>query len=92
MPFEFDLTPRLRKLLEKLQKRNPTRADIIHKKITEIINSDESAIERYKHLRHGLKERQRVHIDKHFVLTFRHDKPAKFILFMDFDHHDHAYE
>ena len=92
MPFEYDLTPSLQKLLDKLRKRDPKRADIVYKKIKEIVNSDENTIERYKHLRHGHKGEQRAHIDKHFVLTFRYEKATKFVLFVDFDHHDHAYD
>jgi len=92
MPFEYDLTPELKKILYKLRQRNPKKADIVYKKIREIVNSDESAIERYKYLRHDPKRRQRVHIDKHFVLTFKHEKESKFIRFLDFDHHDHAYQ
>ena len=45
-----------------------------------------------KNLRHDLSGRKRVHVDKSFVLTFRYNRQAKSILFIDFDHHDNIYK
>ena len=56
--------------------------------IQEVINSDP---EHYKNLRYDLKHFKRVHIDNHFVLTFKVDKQKNFILFEDFEHHDKVY-
>ncbi|MBS3063774.1 MAG: addiction module toxin RelE [Candidatus Diapherotrites archaeon] len=92
MPLAHDFSPELKSILDRLFRRDRHRYEIVMKKIQEIVNSDESAIERYKHLRHGRKGEQRVHIDKHFVLTFKYDKAIKFVLFVDFDHHNHAYQ
>lgn len=89
--FDFDLSDELKLKIRKLVKKDKKRVEIINKKIKEIINSDAETIERYKNLRHDLKEFKRVHIDKHFVLTFKVNKADKFIRFEDFDHHDRIY-
>jgi YafQ family addiction module toxin component len=92
MPFDYNFSDKLRDIIEKLRKKDPKKVEIINKKVLQIINSDEMAIERYKNLRHDLSDRKRVHIDKSFVLTFRYEKDQKFILFLDFDHHDAIYQ
>ena len=92
LPFDCDFDTKLKSIMEKLVKKDPHRADIIYKKVKQIINSDETTIEHYKNLRHDLSNRKRVHIDKSFVLTFSFDKKRKFVLFLDFDHHDNIYK
>lgn len=89
--FDFDLTDELKIKIRKLLRKDREKVEIINKKIKEIINNDNESIERYKNLRYNLKHLKRVHIDKHFVLTFKVDKEKKFILFEDFDHHDKIY-
>lgn len=89
--FNFDLTDELKIKISKLVKKDRKKAEIINKKIKEIVNSDIDSIEHYKNLRYDLKEFKRVHIDKHFVLTFKVDMTNNFILFVDFDHHDRIY-
>ncbi|MEK6970179.1 MAG: addiction module toxin RelE [archaeon] len=92
MPFSYDLSDGLREIIRKLKGRDPKKVEIIRKKIAQIVQSDEETIEHYKNLRSDLKEFKRVHIDKHFVLIFHYDKKEKFILFEDFDHHEHVYK
>lgn len=92
MTFEFDKSEELKNKLKILYKKNRKRYEILMKKIEEIISSDEITIERYKNLKVPLQGLKRVHIDKHFVLTFRYKKENKFILFDDFDHHDNIYK
>lgn len=92
LPFDYDFDPKLKGIIEKLAKKDQHRAEIFYKKIRQIINSDETTIEHYKNLRHDLSDRKRVHIDKSFVLTFSFDRKRKFILFLDFDHHDSIYK
>ncbi|MBI5072190.1 addiction module toxin RelE [Candidatus Woesearchaeota archaeon] len=89
--FDFDLTDELKIILRKLSQKDRKKVEIINKKIKEIISSDEESIDHYKNLRNNLKHLKRVHIDKHFVLTFSVDKENNFILFVDFDHHDNVY-
>ncbi len=90
--FEFDLTDELKIKLIKISKKDKKKSEIINKKIKEVINSDSISVEHYKNLRYDLKEYKRVHIDKHFVLTFKVNIPNNFILFVDFDHHDNIYK
>jgi len=39
-----------------------------------------------------MQNRKRVHINKHFVLTFSIDKEKKIVMLEDFDHHDKIYK
>ena len=41
--------------------------------------ADMNGLEHFKNLRQDLKDFKRVHIDRHFVLTFQYDKGKKFI-------------
>jgi YafQ family addiction module toxin component len=89
--FEFDLSDELKLKIRKLLKKDRKKVEIIRKKIKEIVGSDQTTIDRYKNLRQDLKEYKRVHINTHFVLTFKVDKQRNFVLFVDFEHHDKAY-
>lgn len=89
--FEFDLSDTLKKKIQKLARKAPKTTQTINKKVRQIISNDLETIDRYKNLRHGLKDRKRVHISKSFVLTFRVYKEQNFILFLDYDHHDNIY-
>lgn len=76
------------RILKKLLKRNKQLYGQVLNKIIEIVNSDD--VEHYKNLKHGMKDRKRVHLG-HFVLIFRFDKTNNVIIFEDFDHHDNVY-
>lgn len=78
-------------MIDKLVKKDKKTAEIIYKKIKEIVNNDPEGIKRYKNLRYNLSDLKRVHIGKSFVLTFKVDISNNFILFWDFDHHDNVY-
>ncbi len=86
---KFDIEKRLHRTLQKLSKKDSKRYEIIWKKIQEVINSGNT--EHYKNLKHDLKDFKRIHIDKSFVLIFKHDKVNNKIIFYDFDHHDNIY-
>ena len=89
--FRYALSDKLKLIITKLVKKDKKKVGIINKKIKEIINNDSETIKRYKNLKHGLSDFKRVHVDKHFVLTFNVDIQNNFILFYDFDHHDSVY-
>ena len=89
--FDFYISDKLKIKISKLLKKDRKRAEIIQKKLKEIINNDTETIKRYKNLRHDLSKLKRVHIDSSFVLTFKVDLTNNFILFYDFDHHDNVY-
>jgi YafQ family addiction module toxin component len=90
--FSFDLTDELKFKIKKLLKKDKKRVKILNKKIKQIISPDSQSINHYKNLRNGMKEFKRVHIDNSFVLIFKVDFNKKFILFVDFDHHDRIYK
>jgi YafQ family addiction module toxin component len=92
MPLDYDFSPKLKDLISKLVKKDSRRAEIIYKKVKQIINSNEFTVEHYKNLSHKLSNLKRAHIDKSFVLTFSYDKKRKFVLFLDFGHHDSIYK
>ena len=89
--FDFDLSDELKLKIRRLLKKDKKKVEIINKKIKEIINSDKYSISRYKNLKYNLKQFKRVHIDKHFILTFKVNTEKNFILFVDFAHHDKIY-
>ncbi len=86
--FDFDLADELRFIIEKLAKKDKKRAEIINKKIKEIVNNNSNTIDRYYNCSYNLKEYKHVHIDKSFVLLFKADKNKNFILFAKLGHHD----
>jgi len=89
--FDFDLSDELKLKIRRLLKKDKKKVEIINKKIKEIINNDKYSINRYKNLKYNLKQFKRVHIDKHFILTFKVNIEKNFILFVDFEHHDNIY-
>jgi len=90
--FKYQLSDKLKDIIQVLNKKARKRSLILAEKIQEIVKNDIKTIERYKNLRHELKDYKRVHIDRHFVLIFKVDKEKNFIFFADFDHHDNMYK
>jgi len=72
----------------KLLNKNKKRYEILLKKMNEIIECPKE----YKNLRGSKFGLKRVHIDSHFVLTFKLDHYQKKVYFEDFDHHDKIYK
>ena len=87
--YSHNIKPHLKKVLEKLSKKDKSQYEQILKKIEEIINSD--SIDHYKNLRHDMKDCKRVHIG-HFVLVFSFDEAQNLVSFEDYDHHDNIYK
>jgi len=84
----LEIRPSLKKKLEKIGKKNPKQAEIIAKKSEEIVNNPH----RYKNLKAPLQHWKRVHIDRHFVLTFSVNENSKTVILEDYDHHDKIYK
>jgi len=76
------------KIFQNLAKKNPKQLEIISKKLDEIVKDPH----RYKNLRYPLDTWKRVHIDKHFVLTFSIDDEKNTVILEDYDHHDKIYK
>jgi YafQ family addiction module toxin component len=74
-------------ILRRLVKKNRKQYAIVLKKIEEIVRNPH----RYKNLRAPLNHLKRVHVDKHFVLTFSIDEEEHAVILMDLDHHDNIY-
>ncbi len=83
----FENSKRLDKKLLKLSKKSPNRYFVLKNKIIEIISDPK----KYKNLRGDKFGLKRVHIDSHFVLTFRINHFEKKVYFEDFYHHDKIY-
>ncbi len=87
---DYEIKPNLDRILQKLKKKDPVAFAVVFKKIKEIVESGNP--DHYKPLRYDLKNKKRVHIAKSFVLIFEYDPNANVIFFLDYDHHDNAYE
>lgn len=85
--YSLSIRPELDDELAKLAKKDKKRYEIILKKVEEILQNPQH----YKNLRAPLQHWKRVHIDKHFVLTFSVDEDTKTVTLEDFDHHDNIY-
>ncbi len=85
--YSLEIRPELLKKLDKLKNKNKKQVEIILKKADEIVMDPH----RYKNLRAPLNHWKRVHIDKHFVLTFSVDEESKTVILEDYDHHDNIY-
>ena len=86
--YSVQTRPDLDKIFLKLSKKNPKQLEIIYKKVEEIVQNPH----RYKNLRAPLNHWKRIHVDKHFVLTFSVDEASKTIILEDYDHHDKIYD
>jgi len=90
--WRFEYSEELTKKFKKLKKRNPKQFEIILKKRDEIKRIIPDNPDHYKFLSQDMKGFKRVHIDQHFVLTFKVDKENKVCRFEDYDHHDNIYK
>ena len=59
------------------------------KKIQEIVDCEN--LNHYKNLKKPMQHLKRVHIDSHFVLTFRHNQSENVVVFYDLEHHERIY-
>jgi len=85
----FKIERKLEKILSKVYKKDRNKYDEVMKKIEEIVHCKE--VNHYKNLRRPLQDKKRVHIDSHFVLTFKYVPEEKLVIFYDLDHHDKIY-
>jgi YafQ family addiction module toxin component len=86
--YSLDIDIELLKKFDKLKKKNKKQLDIILKKVEEVLINPN----RYKNLRAPLNEWKRIHIDKHFVLTFSVNEDSKTVTLEDYEHHDNIYK
>lgn len=85
--YEIERSEKLKKILQKLLKRDRVRYEATIKKIEEIACFPQH----YKNLSYDMKEFKRAHIDSHFVLVFKIDEERNVVRFEDLQHHDYIY-
>ena len=84
--YDYDITDKLRKKLEKIGKKDKVLAQNVYKKIQEIINRDEEGLKSYKNLRSPLNRYKRIHLTDNFILLFAVENDK--IIFIDILHWD----
>ena len=88
MSYDLDISEKLDKILSKLSTKNRKQLEIINKKTKQILKNPYH----FKQLSGDQHGERRVHIDKHFVLTYEIDEDNKIIRLLDFEHHDNIYK
>ncbi len=87
MTYELEISEKLQKEFEKIKRKDPLQADILKRKIKEILEDPY----RFKPLTGNMAGIRRTHI-KNFVLTFEIHENEKIVRLLDYDHHDTIYE
>ena len=87
----FEYSEELTKKLKKIKRKNPVQFSLILKKRGDIKEKMGENPEHFKNLKYDLSDFKRVHVNTHFVLSFRVDKNRKIVRFEDFDHHNNIY-
>lgn len=82
--YDYDITDKLRKKLEKIGKKDKILAQNFYKKLQEIISRDENGLNSYKNLRSPLNEYKRIHLTDNYILLFAVEKNK--IVFIDIMH------
>jgi mRNA-degrading endonuclease RelE of RelBE toxin-antitoxin system len=88
--FSYDISDILKKKLEKISKKDKILVLNFYKKLQEIINRDEKAINMYKNLKSLLNEYKRIHLTDNYILLFIVKK--NHIVFIDIRHFDDVYK
>ena len=86
---KFSVEKKLRKIINKISKKDPLMFKAIIDKIDEIIKCED--VNHYKNLRKPLQHLKRVHIKSSCVLTFKYIGSEDKVVFYYFDHHDNIY-
>lgn len=84
-----ELTPSLRRKLNKISKKDKNFYEQVLKKINEILCCED--VNHYKNLRNPLQDFKRVHIRGSFVLIFEYIEKEDKVVFSNIDHHDNIY-
>jgi mRNA-degrading endonuclease RelE of RelBE toxin-antitoxin system len=89
--FTYDFSLKLYKKIEKLAKKDPVLAGILHKKVVEIVSRDEKSIQMYKNLSSPMHQFKRIHLTDNYILLFSVNAQKMHIDFVDILHWDNAY-
>ncbi|MBA7512273.1 hypothetical protein ES705_04277 [subsurface metagenome] len=86
-PYDIEIGDKLRKELEKLEKKDKSVYNAIIKKMLRVAERPYPG----KPLKGVLKGKRRVHIGP-FVLIYGIDEKERKVIFLEFAHHDEAYK
>ena len=86
MKYSLEIDDRLKKIFWKLKKKDSIQADILKRKIKEILENPKIG----KPLTANMSGQWRVHI-RHFVLTYEILENKKLVRLLDYEHHDKIY-
>ncbi len=86
MSYELEVSEKLQKIFSKLKKKDKVQAEILKRKIKEILENPY----RFKLLTANMAGIRRVHI-RHFVLIYEILENQKVVRLLDYDHHDNIY-
>ena len=85
--YNLEITEKLKKEFEKIKKKDSLQAEILKRKINEILEDPY----RFKPLTGNMAGIRRTHI-RNFVLTFDILESTKTVRLLDYDHHDVVYK
>ncbi len=87
LPYTLEYEESCRGDIKKATRKNSALRVALEKKITQILEMPH----RFKSLHPPLQNKQRVHIEKSFVLIFEIDEHKRAVILKKFAHHDEAY-
>ena len=87
MNYELLVDNKLKKKFLKIKKKDKLHAEILKRKIKEILESPH----RFKSLTGEMSGIKRVHIGKSFVLIYTILEDQKIVKLLDYNHHDKIY-
>ena len=88
MTYSLEVREGIKKIFEKIRKRDPAQEQAIKKKIEQILEDPE----RFKPLHAPMQNKRRVHVYGSFVLIYSFKKPENIVIIEDYLHHDEAYK
>lgn len=87
MNYNLEISKKLKRVFEKLKKKDKVSSEILKKKIKLILENPFQ----FKPLKGNMKGIRRVHIGKSFVLIYEVLEDKKTIRLIDYEHHDKIY-
>ena len=87
MNYNLEISEKLKRVFEKLKKKDKVSSEILKKKIKLILENPFQ----FKPLKGNMKGIRRVHIGKSFVLIYEVLEDKKTIRLIDYEHHDKIY-
>ncbi len=87
MIYELEVEEYVKRIFEKLKKKDPCQAEIVKRKIKKILENPHQ----FKPLKGNMSGMRRVHIGKSFVLVYKIIESEKVVRILDYEHHDRVY-